>query len=141
MCAHARSHMRVVILNPSPYVTACTRTRTRTQKDYGGFPEESYEYTYGAAGSPNVADQVLAALAAEGVEHGTKNTDRGWDHGVFVPLMLAFPKAEVPVVQLSLVSGLDPLLHLKMGKALGRLRTKNILILGSGMCKLRFSLS
>ena len=78
---------------------------------------------------------MLQALDAEGIKGGKKDAGRGWDHGVFVPLMLAFPKAEVPVVQLSLVSGLDPSVHLNMGKALRRLRSNNVLIFGSGCCK------
>ena len=104
--------------------------------DYGGFPPETYKYTYNAPGSPAVADQVLAALKEEGIQGGQKDESRGWYHGVFVPLMLAFPKAEVPVVQLSLVSSLDPAVHLKIGKALRRLRSQNnVLIFGSGMSK------
>jgi aromatic ring-opening dioxygenase catalytic subunit (LigB family) len=59
--------------------------------------------------------------------------ERGFDHGTFVPLMIAFPEAKIPIVQLSLVHSLDPATHLAMGKALEPLREQDVLIIGSGM--------
>ena len=100
--------------------------------DYGGFPPESYEYTYSAPGAPDVAARVSSLLAAAGVKT-TQDPKRGWDHGVFVPLKLMFPDARVPVVALSLHSSLDPELHINIGRALAPLREEGVLIIGSGM--------
>ncbi|KAJ1453586.1 Extradiol ring-cleavage dioxygenase, class III enzyme, subunit B [Pelagophyceae sp. CCMP2097] len=73
-------------------------------------------YKYDAPGSPTVARRALALLAAAGLSHAA-NESRGWDHGVFVPLMLLFPDAKVPVVQVSLVAGQDAATHLAVGAA------------------------
>jgi len=59
--------------------------------------------------------------------------NRGFDHGVFVPLKVAFPRAEIPVVTLSLAASLDPALHLAAGRALAPLRDQGVLIVASGM--------
>ena len=58
--------------------------------------------------------------------------ERGFDHGAFIPLLLMFPEADVPALQLSLLHGLDPQSHIALGTALGDLRAENILVLGSG---------
>ena len=100
--------------------------------DYGGFPAETYEYRYPAKGSPKVADRVCALLSAAGIKHATDGR-RGWDHGVFVPLMLMFPAANVPIVQLSLTTDQDAQRHLSVGAALAPLRDEGVLIVGSGV--------
>lgn len=99
--------------------------------DYSGFPAESYEITYPARGEPQLAQKLTAALQQAGirVQH---NTQRGFDHGVFVPLKLMYPDANIPVLQLSLVRSLDADLHLRIGQALQALEYDNLLIIGSG---------
>ncbi|CAE7689260.1 DOD, partial [Symbiodinium pilosum] len=99
--------------------------------DYGGFPKESYEYQYPAPGSPDLAKQVISLLAQRDMQC-TADPTRGWDHGVFVPTTLMFPKADVPVVALSLYSSQDAAAHLAVGEALQPLRDQGVLIVGSG---------
>ena len=99
--------------------------------DYGGFPPESYKYTYAARGDPGVAKRAAALLQAAGIA-ARLDESRGWDHGVFVPMMLMFPKADVPIVCLSLLTNADPAQHFELGRALRPLRDEGVLILGSG---------
>jgi aromatic ring-opening dioxygenase catalytic subunit (LigB family) len=100
--------------------------------DYYGFPSETYELTFGAPGSPGLARRVRGLLESQGLATA-EDPGRGWDHGVFVPLKLVTPDADIPVVQLSLRSDLDPTAHLAAGRALGALRDEGVLIIGSGM--------
>ena len=99
--------------------------------DYYGFPEESYHIQYPAPGKPELAHEVARILGEQKIETRLDD-ERGFDHGMFVPLKLMYPDASIPVVQLSLVEGLDPVLHMKIGAALAPLRSHNVLILGSG---------
>lgn len=99
--------------------------------DYYGFPEESYTIQYPAPGHPALARDVHRLLKESGIE-ARVDEKRGFDHGLFVPLKIMYPDATIPCIQLSLVSGLDPGVHIRLGKALARLRTQNVLILGSG---------
>lgn len=99
--------------------------------DYYGFPEESYQIQYPCPGSPEIAGKMVHLLQQHGVQ-ARLDTQRGFDHGLFVPLKIMFPAASIPCVQLSLVHGLDPELHIKTGKALRSLRQENILFIGSG---------
>jgi len=100
--------------------------------DYYGFPKESYELTWPAPGAPELAQRVQSLLAAAGIASDS-NDERGFDHGTFVPLKLAYPNAEIPTVQLSLKAGLDPREHLAIGRALEPLRSEGVFIIGSGM--------
>jgi aromatic ring-opening dioxygenase catalytic subunit (LigB family) len=100
--------------------------------DYYGFPPESYELTWPAPGDPALAARVQELLGAAGFRTAA-DPKRGFDHGTFVPLKLAYPDAEVPTVQLSLKRGLDPAEHLAMGRALAPLRDEGVFIIGSGM--------
>lgn len=100
--------------------------------DYEGFPPHTYELRYPARGDPALSHRISHLLGAAGIP-ARENTARGYDHGVFVPLLLMFPEASIPVVQVSLKSGLDPEEHLAMGRALAPLRKEGVLILGSGM--------
>ena len=100
--------------------------------DYYGFPPESYEITWPAPGEPGLARRVRELLGAAGFE-SAENDTRGFDHGTFVPLKLAYPEADVPTVQLSLKRGLDAQEHLALGRALAPLRDEGVFIVGSGM--------
>jgi aromatic ring-opening dioxygenase catalytic subunit (LigB family) len=100
--------------------------------DYYGFPAESYALTWPAPGEPALAARVQELLGAAGIASDT-NAERGFDHGTFVPLKLAYPDADIPTVQLSLKAGLDPREHLAIGRALAPLRDEGVFIIGSGM--------
>lgn len=100
--------------------------------DYYGFPPASYQITWPAPGDPALAARVRALLESGGFA-SAEDPARGYDHGTFVPMKLAFPEADVPCVQLSLVAGLDPATHLRLGRALAPLRDEGVLIVGSGM--------
>ena len=99
--------------------------------DYGGFPPHTYELRYPAPGEPQLAERITALLHAAG-QPSQADPQRGFDHGMFIPLKLMFPDADVPVVQLSLRHDLDPLAHLQAGQALTPLRDEGVLIIGSG---------
>ena len=99
--------------------------------DYGGFPEHTYRLTWPAPGDPALAARVRDLLGRASIESGADER-RGWDHGVFVPLKVMFPEADIPTVQLSLKRGLDPEAHLGIGHALAPLREEGVLIVGSG---------
>jgi aromatic ring-opening dioxygenase catalytic subunit (LigB family) len=100
--------------------------------DYHGFPEYTYRLTYPAPGSPAVAVRVRALLEQAGIT-ADEERERGLDHGVFVPFKLIYPQADIPILQLSLQTGLDPAQHLRIGRALQPLRDEGVLIVGSGM--------
>jgi aromatic ring-opening dioxygenase catalytic subunit (LigB family) len=100
--------------------------------DYYGFPEHTYRLAYPAKGSPGLAARIRTLLADAGAA-STEQTSRGLDHGVFVPLMLMYPQADIPIVQLSLRHDMDAVAHLHLGRALQPLRDEGVLIVGSGM--------
>jgi aromatic ring-opening dioxygenase catalytic subunit (LigB family) len=99
--------------------------------DYYGFPEESYRIQYPCAGEPALAGEVHRLLGTAGIE-SRMDEARGFDHGLFVPLKIMYPDADIPCIQLSLVSTLDPAKHIEMGKALGSLSEQGVLVVGSG---------
>ena len=99
--------------------------------DYYGFPDKAYEITYPAPGSPELADRI-AALMEQNRIPARIDPQRGFDHGLFIPLKLMYPQADIPSLQLSLLRGLDPAAHLALGKALRELMRENILVIGSG---------
>ena len=100
--------------------------------DYSGFPPETYKLTWPAPGSPELAGKVQQLLLQRGLPARLSVT-RGYDHGVFVPLKVAFREAIIPVVTLSLASSLDPALHLAVGSAIAPVRNEGVLVIGSGM--------
>lgn len=100
--------------------------------DYYGFPPAAYEIRWPAPGAPWLAARVATLLGQADIPCAVDD-QRGFDHGTFVPLGRSFPNADVPTVQLSLKSGLDPKLHLALGRALMPLRDEGVFIIGSGM--------
>ncbi|WP_119395845.1 DODA-type extradiol aromatic ring-opening family dioxygenase [Salinibius halmophilus] len=100
--------------------------------DYHGFPESAYQIQYPAPGAPTLATEIATHLSQQGFS-AKLDEQRGFDHGVFVPLMLMYPEADIPVLQLSLMENMDPAAHLALGRALQDLRHRNIMVIGSGM--------
>jgi aromatic ring-opening dioxygenase catalytic subunit (LigB family) len=100
--------------------------------DYYNFPAFTYEVRYPAPGDPELADRTRALIESAGMAAGV-DAERGFDHGMFSPMAVAWPKADLPVVQLSLRHGLQPAEHLALGRALAPLRDQGILIVGSGL--------
>jgi aromatic ring-opening dioxygenase catalytic subunit (LigB family) len=100
--------------------------------DYYGFPQHTYHLRYPAPGDPVLAQQIQDILVAAGFPTALESR-RGLDHGVFIPFLLAYPNADMPIVQLSLKAGLSATEHLRLGEALAPLRSQGVLIVGSGM--------
>lgn len=105
--------------------------RPGTLHDFGGFPDELYRLDYPAPGNPALAKRAAELLKAAGLDAATEERPKR-DHGSWVPLLLAFPQAAIPVVELSVQPGRDARHHLAMGRALAPLRDEGVLILGSG---------
>jgi 4,5-DOPA dioxygenase extradiol len=99
--------------------------------DYYGFPDEAYEITYPAPGSPDLANRIAGLLNKNNLPTHL-DLHRGFDHGLFIPLKLMYPQANIPSLQLSLLRGLNPAAHIALGKALRELMNENILVVGSG---------
>jgi 4,5-DOPA dioxygenase extradiol len=99
--------------------------------DYYGFPDEAYTITYPAPGDPDLADRIAGLLLKNDIP-ARIDSHRGFDHGLFIPLKLMYPEADIPALQLSLLRGLDPAAHIALGNALRELAEENILVIGSG---------
>lgn len=113
----------------NPAVNAVARNATI--HDFSGFPAELYRLDYPAPGAPELTDRVADLLGSAGLPMAV-DTQRGLDHGAWVPLMLAWPQADIPVVQLSVQSHLGPGHHLEVGRALAPVVNEGVLIVGSG---------
>ena len=100
--------------------------------DYYGFPEHTYELTWPAPGDPQLAGRIRDLLEAAGIG-ADMETERGFDHGVFIPMKVALPEADIPTVALSIRKDYDPAFHLELGRALAPLRDEGVLIIGSGL--------
>lgn len=99
--------------------------------DYYGFPDEAYNIDYPSIGSKKYTSKISGILDRNGIKNSI-NDDRGYDHGHFIPLMLMYPDADIPSLQISLLRNLDANDHINLGKALSELMGENILIIGSG---------
>jgi 4,5-DOPA dioxygenase extradiol len=119
--AHFEAGQPSVVSDPSPGMIY----------DFGGFAPELYEMVYPAPGSPELAGKIATLLEEAGLEPRIV-PQRGYDHGTWTPLKLAFPKAEIPVVQLSVDPTRDAKYHFALGRALSPLRGEGVLLIGSG---------
>lgn len=99
--------------------------------DYYGFPDEAYAIDYPAPGNPELAHRIAGLLQENNIATRI-DPQRGFDHGLFIPLKLMYPQADIPCLQLSLLRGLDSDAHIAMGNALRQLKNENILVIGSG---------
>jgi aromatic ring-opening dioxygenase catalytic subunit (LigB family) len=126
----------------APVFTIASGLRPELIYDYSGFPPHTYRVTYPAPGAPEIARRA-ADLAIDARIATDLDPVHGWDHGVFVPLAVSWPDADVPVVAVSLRTGLDPLEHIAFGAAIEPLRDENVAIIGSGLSihDLRFRIS
>lgn len=100
--------------------------------DYHGFPAHTYDLQYPAKGDPALAQEIIETLASSQIK-AKLDASRGFDHGMFIPMLMMFPKADIPVIQLSLHNNLDPQTHFNLGVALEKFRDQGVLIIGSGM--------
>lgn len=115
-----------------PIPTLMTGASPDLYYDYYNFPPESYEIKWPSPGAPELAARV-SALVKEAGFGAAANSQRGFDHGTFIPLKLSFPEANIPTTQLSILKSLDPEEHIRLGAALAPLRDEGVLILCSGM--------
>ena len=102
-----------------------------TWHDFGGFPKALFEVQYPAPGDPQLAAKVVELLNANDLP-ARIDANRPFDHGVWVPLSLMYPQADIPVVQVSLPTRGGPALQTRVGQALRSLREHGVLLIGSG---------
>ncbi len=100
--------------------------------DYGGFPDFTYQIKYSAPGAPAIAARVVELLKAAGLPTHL-DTSQGFDHGVFAPMQIMYPNADMPLFEVSLKHKYDPAAHFALGRALAPLRDEGVLIVGSGL--------
>ncbi|GMN89634.1 DODA-type extradiol aromatic ring-opening family dioxygenase [Francisella sciaenopsi] len=114
-----------------PIVTITAKQNPSLIYDYYGFPEESYNIKYPAFGNPELANKLYNIF--NNLKIPSKlDFDRGFDHGLFVPLKIMYPNADIPCIQISLNQNLDPSQHINIGEAISQLDQPNLLIIGSG---------
>jgi 4,5-DOPA dioxygenase extradiol len=130
-----KEHIKAILVVSAHWETAVPTIsavdRNETIHDFFGFPRQLYALQYPAPGSPALAADVAGLLAAAGFESRIDRR-RGLDHGAWVPLLLMYPQADIPVLQVSLQSHLGPRHHFAIGQALAPLRHQGVLIVGSG---------
>lgn len=111
--------------------TVTSGTKPAIIYDYYGFPKASYELEYPCPGEPRLAHAIAEQLGNAGITVALDDA-RGFDHGLFVPLALMYPEADIPCVQLSLITSLDPAEHIRLGQAMRNLGNPSLLLIGSG---------
>ena len=99
--------------------------------DYYGFPEETYKIKYPVPDNLELAEKINKLFKKNNIQSEI-DSERGLDHGVFIPLLMMYPEADMPITQVSLMKGLDPDKHISMGKVLNQLSEEKVLIIGSG---------
>lgn len=114
------------------HATITSGSQPKIIYDYSGFPPQAYDVQYPAVGNPTLAQEIFDLIEREEIDVRL-NVSRGFDHGMYVPLKLMYPEAQIPCLQLSLLKNLLPTEHIELGKSLASLRTKNVLIIGSGL--------
>ena len=119
--AHWEEHAATLMTAPQPGMFY----------DYYGFPEEAYSIQYPAPGNPDLAARIADLLGSKNIP-SAMDAQRGFDHGMFIPLMLMYPDADIPCLQISLLQGLNAGAHLALGRGLSALNQENILVVGSG---------
>ena len=119
--AHWETHLPMLSGNAKPSMIY----------DFGGFPDPLYKIVYPAPGAPDIAARAQALLKSAGFTAGIDGC-RGLDHGTWVPLLKMYPDADVPVVQLSVQTAMNPQHHYEVGRALSPLAKEGVLIAGSG---------
>ncbi len=124
----------VVIVSPhwmAPTVEVMAKPQPATWHDFGGFSPRLYELQYPAPGAPELAAQCVALLQAAGLP-SKLNTAQDFDHGAWVPMLHAFPSAQVPLIQVAMPQEHSPQVLYAMGRALASLRDEGVLLVGSG---------
>ncbi|RUM97983.1 dioxygenase [Pseudaminobacter arsenicus] len=119
--AHFETNGVAVVFDPKPEMIY----------DFGGFAPELYQMVYPAQGNPALAAQVFGLLQDAGLEP-QRVEKRGYDHGTWTPMLLAFPAADIPIVQVSIDPSRDAAWHYSLGQALSGLRDEGVLLIGSG---------
>jgi 4,5-DOPA dioxygenase extradiol len=112
-------------------VRVSSASTPETIHDFGGFPRELYEMRYPARGATVLARRIVERLKKAGLS-ATEDPGRGLDHGAWIPMMLMYPGADIPVFQISIDPEAGPEHHLRLGQALREFRDEGVLILSSG---------
>ena len=129
---------KAIVVVSAHWITSGHKVRVSSQKqhtkllyDYNGFPPHTYELQYNPPGNPELSQRIVDLLKAGGVD---AEVDPKWnfDHGVFIPLKMIYPKADIPVVEISIDSSYDPEYHVRVGRALTALKREGVLLIASG---------